>query len=98
MPSWLNVRLPSFQATVTNVDDLSVTGRDATGPKSEIPWVRLYSRSLSPNPQNGWYAVYLFEGIANVSTFPSGMGAPRMSGLTSALLNSGPEPPRRLPP
>ena len=43
-------------------DDLCFEGRDATGPKSEIPWVRMYSRSRSPNAREGWYVVFLFAG------------------------------------
>ena len=41
--------------------DLSVEGRDATGNKSQIPWVRLYSKLRSPAANEGWYCVYLFH-------------------------------------
>jgi hypothetical protein len=41
--------------------DLNFEGRDGTGMKTYVPWVRLFSRVLSPSAQNGWYCVYLFE-------------------------------------
>ncbi|MHA6724199.1 MrcB family domain-containing protein [Sphingomonas sp. RS2018] len=40
---------------------LNVQGRDGTGPKTFIPWVRIHSPELSPSATKGWYAVYLFE-------------------------------------
>jgi len=42
-------------------DDLGFQGRDGTGLKTLIPWVRFYSRARSPTPGNGWYCVYLFD-------------------------------------
>ena len=42
-----------------------VEGRDATGQKSEIPWVRVFDAQLSPNARNGWYLVYLFDRPGN---------------------------------
>lgn len=41
--------------------DWAVEGRDGTGPKTEIPWVRVYDRAMSPSATIGWYAVYLFS-------------------------------------
>lgn len=41
--------------------DFEIEGRDGTGPKSEVPWVRLYSESRSPSAHTGWYCVYLFR-------------------------------------
>ncbi|WP_235032171.1 MrcB family domain-containing protein [Actinacidiphila yanglinensis] len=43
------------------VDDLGVEGRDGTGLKSEIPWVRVFGREQSPSSTTGWYVVYLFS-------------------------------------
>ncbi len=40
---------------------LNVQGRDGTGPKTFIPWVRIHSPELSPSATKGWYVVYLFE-------------------------------------
>src|SRR5262245_17031136 len=41
-------------------EDVEVEGKDATGFFSRVPWVRFANRRLSPNPREGWYAVYLF--------------------------------------
>jgi hypothetical protein len=41
--------------------DATAEGRDGTGRKTRIPWVRWYSPSRSPSAQNGWYLVYLFH-------------------------------------
>ncbi len=43
------------------VDDLNFEGRDGTGRKTLIPWVRFFSRLQSPSAQNGWYGVLLFH-------------------------------------
>lgn len=47
---------------------LNVQGKDGTGLKTFVPWVRIYSPEMSPSPQKGWYVVYLFradgEGVA----------------------------------
>lgn len=40
---------------------LNVQGRDGTGLKTFVPWVRVHSPELSPSAQNGWYVVYLFH-------------------------------------
>jgi hypothetical protein len=48
-------------AQISEVDDLAVEGRDGTGLKAEIPWVRLFSKRLSPTAQHGWYVVLLFS-------------------------------------
>jgi len=42
-------------------DDLAFQGRDGTGRKTLIPWVRFYSQSRSTSAQKGWYCVYLFD-------------------------------------
>lgn len=40
---------------------LNVQGRDGTGLKTFVPWVRIHSPDLSPSAQSGWYVVYLFR-------------------------------------
>jgi hypothetical protein len=40
--------------------DLGIEGRDGTGLKTEIPWVRIFSREAAPRATSGWYVVYLF--------------------------------------
>lgn len=40
---------------------LNVQGRDGTGLKTLVPWVRIHSPEMSPSAQSGWYVVYLFR-------------------------------------
>lgn len=42
-------------------EDVGVVGRDGSGRKTAIPWVRIFSRERSPDPRNGWYLVLLFH-------------------------------------
>lgn len=48
-------------ASAAEISDLAIEGRDGTGRKTPIPWVRFYSQSRSPSAQDGWYCVYLFH-------------------------------------
>lgn len=58
---WLRDRLPQLTALMPeSAKDLEIEGRDATGLKSRVPWVRIYSVSRSPSATQGWYVVYLF--------------------------------------
>lgn len=41
--------------------DLGIQGRDGTGMKTEIPWIRVFSKLRSPSATTGWYVVYLFS-------------------------------------
>ena len=52
--------LPAMAAH-SDIDDLQVTGRDASGSKARYPWVRVHSKSGSPRPTDGWYLVFLFS-------------------------------------
>ncbi len=38
----------------------SIEGRDGTGSKTRVPWIRIFDRSRSPSATTGWYAVFLF--------------------------------------
>ena len=42
-------------------DDLLVEGRDGTGLKTRVPWLRFGSRTRSPSATQGFYVVYLFD-------------------------------------
>lgn len=42
-------------------DDADAEGRDGTGRKTHVPWVRWHSEARSPSAQVGWYIVYLFH-------------------------------------
>lgn len=62
IPQILRQELPSFQAAPdVEIADLVVEGKDGIGTKSEIPWVRLNSKSMSPTATQGWYVVFLFS-------------------------------------
>src|SRR5262245_27813526 len=41
--------------------DWAVQGRDGSGFKTRIPWIRLHSLTHSPSATEGWYLVYLFS-------------------------------------
>lgn len=40
---------------------LNVQGKDGTGRKTFVPWIRVHSPELSPSAQKGWYVVFLFH-------------------------------------
>lgn len=62
LPELLRTHGPVLaEALGTRFDDLGVEGRDGTGLKTEIPWVRVFSREQSPSATTGWYVVYLFS-------------------------------------
>ena len=77
---------------------LNVQGRDGTGLKTFVPWVRIHSPELSPSAQNGWYVVYLFRPdgggvslcLSHGSTrFDGGDFKPRSFAEASALMAWG---------
>ena len=41
--------------------ELLIEGRDGTGLKGRVPWVRFAARSMSPRATDGFYVVYLFD-------------------------------------
>ncbi|MBU3748851.1 MAG: EVE domain-containing protein [Mycobacterium sp.] len=45
----------------SGIADLQVEGSNGSGLNTAIPWVRLYSKALSPSATNGWYLVVLFS-------------------------------------
>jgi len=58
---WLRGELPALlELMPPGVEDLAVQGKDGTGRKTEVPWVRVFSVSRSPSATVGFYAVYLF--------------------------------------
>jgi hypothetical protein len=60
--------------------DWAVEGRDGTGPKTEIPWVRVYDRVLSPSATIGWYVVYLFSAFGDRLYLSLGHGSTEWTG------------------
>jgi hypothetical protein len=62
IPNWMRSRTAEmFGNLPEHFQDLWSEGRDGTGLKSQIPWVRTFSRGRSPSATEGWYLVYLFE-------------------------------------
>jgi len=67
IPVWLRSHQTELiQALGKPVLDFIVEGRDGTGRKTEIPWIRFCSESHSPSATEGWYCVYLFEAKGDV--------------------------------
>jgi hypothetical protein len=63
---WLRTRVGAIASVMPPVaQDLAVTGRDSTGLKAEVPWIRIYSATHSPSPREGWYLVYLFSALGD---------------------------------
>lgn len=62
IPAWLQSRREKLKEAMGSVgSDFAVEGRDGTGRKTEIPWVRFYSEAHSKHATDGWYCVYLFD-------------------------------------
>jgi hypothetical protein len=55
------IAAPLAAATGLAAHDFLIEGRDGTGRKSEIPWVRFASAANSPSATTGWYVVWLFR-------------------------------------
>ena len=61
-PAFLRTLKPRLAAALgPGGADLIIEGRDGTGRKTEIPWIRFGSKSRSPGAQDGWYCVFLFH-------------------------------------
>jgi hypothetical protein len=62
LPRLLNHFASSIQgAAAIEPADFMIEGRDGTGLRSQVPWVRFASRSRSPKATAGWYVVLLFR-------------------------------------
>jgi len=58
----LRERLPYLaKAFDQSVNDIAVQASDGIGNKIETPWVRLFSKTMSPNPRTGFYLVIHFS-------------------------------------
>jgi MoxR-like ATPase len=53
--------IPALLQPVGKTHGLKVQGRDGTGLKTRVPWVRLYNPQWSPRATEGWYLVFLFS-------------------------------------
>lgn len=57
--------------------DLLVDASDGIGRKTELPWVRIYSRSMSPSPTEGFYCVMHFSTDGSAVHVTVGCGSSR---------------------
>lgn len=61
LPELLRGSLPTLRNSIGRfADDLQIEGSDGIGRKTEAPWVRLYSDSLSHSATTGFYLVIHF--------------------------------------
>lgn len=79
LPTAIRGLLPSLLVD-TAFQDAAVEGRDGTGLKTEIPWVRVYSASRSPSATTGWYVVYLFSAFGDRLYVSLNQGTTRWEG------------------
>lgn len=79
-------------------DDLLTEGRDGTGRKTRVPWVRFGSDERSPSATEGFYVVYLwaFDGSAvylslnqGTTDFVNGEFAPKDPAVLAARVSWG---------
>ncbi len=63
-PAWLASHADSF-SRILAIDDFFAEGRDGTGRKTRVPWIRFGSRSRSPRATEGFYVVYLFDALGD---------------------------------
>lgn len=62
LPTALRRLIPALSEKLDIAEnDVGIVGRDGSGRKTAIPWVRIFSRERSPDPRNGWYLVLLFH-------------------------------------
>lgn len=81
-------RIPSLQAAFDPLfDDLAVEGSDGIGRKTEAPWVRFFSRAMSPNPREGFYFVIHFAADGSAVFFTVGCGSTIWSGEDLRLIS-----------
>jgi len=65
-PAWLAHHATDL-GHILVVDDFFAEGRDGTGRKTRVPWVRFGSRSRSPRATEGFYVVYLFDALGGTA-------------------------------
>ncbi len=74
-------------------DDLAVEGSDGIGRKTEAPWVRLYSKAMSPSAREGFYIVIHFAADGSAAFATIGCGSTIWTGgdlrpISDAQLNA----------
>jgi hypothetical protein len=86
LPEWIQ----SFSGDLADAagvdpEDLLIEGRDGSGLKSQVPWVRFGSRQRSPKATDGWYCVYLFDAPGNAVYLCLGHGSSIWTGGDFAI-------------
>lgn len=62
LPSRIRGHWDKFKKSIEKFfNDLSIEGSDGKGLKTQAPWVRLYSKDLSPSATSGFYVVIFFS-------------------------------------
>jgi len=62
LPQALCYYMESFSVAIGRFStDLDIQGKDGQGAKTAAPWVRLFSKSLSPSARAGFYVVLHFS-------------------------------------
>ncbi len=76
VPDLLRGHMTTFRQSIGRFsDDLSIQGSDGIGRKTEAPWVRLYSKSLSDSATRGFYVVIHFAVSGTAYFVTIGCGA-----------------------
>ena len=60
--------------------DFGVEAKDGIGRKTEAPWVRFFSKRMSPNPRSGFYCVVHFSADGSAFWITVGCGSTVWSG------------------
>lgn len=77
----LRETLPALQKAFDPLfDDLAVDSSDGIGRKTEAPWVRLFSPTMSPNPREGFYMVIHFAANRLATFITVGCGSTVLRG------------------
>jgi hypothetical protein len=72
----LRVRLPVLRKAFDAIfDDIAVDASDGIGLKTEAPWVRIFSRAMSPGPREGFYLVIHFAADGSAIFVTVGCGS-----------------------
>ena len=81
LPLKLRLLLPLLSNVFDDIfDDLAVEGRDGIGRKTEAPWVRIFSKAMSPSPREGYYLVFHFAADGSAFYITVGCGSTIWSG------------------
>lgn len=84
-----NCRLELAERLLCAPDEVLVQGKNSMGYYSRVPWTRFADRRYSPDPRQGWYAVYLFAEDGREASLSLNQGTQLWDGVG---LRSQPEP------